>query len=280
MRIAHLSDLHFSKITYSPSQFFSKRWLGNLNLTLSRQRTFKTDHLFDLISLFKEHLIDHLIITGDLTTTSLESEFEQAAEFIQAFQKEGVTTHILPGNHDHYTQNAYKKQLFYRYFPSELSHKKVAKTCLGAGWWLVSLDTALATSLFSSRGEFSVTIEQELETTLLSIPPNEKIILANHFPIFNNDRHRKVLVRAEALANQLKRFPQVLLYLHGHTHRHCIADLRPNQLPIILESGSPSYLKHSSCHVLDIQNKGLDIHVFQHQNEKWNLAKKQHLRLV
>lgn len=281
MRIAHLSDLHFSKITFSPAQFFSKRWVGNINLLLSRRRAFDTRHLSSLVPLFKQLQVDHIVITGDLTTTSLEGEFEQAAELIASFEKEGITSHILPGNHDHYTQGAHQNHLFYRYFPSPLKEKRVAKTCLGKGWWLITLDTALATSLISSRGEFAPAIEQELKTVLGSIPPTEKIILANHFPLFNNDGPRKVLSRAGHLRTLISEFPQIVLYLHGHTHRQCIADLRFNHLPILLESGSCTYKKHSSWHLIDIQNKELQIQVFHHHAPgEWRITKQQSLGLL
>lgn len=49
LRCAHLSDLHFSEPTWSPSQFFSKRWLGNLNLLLARKKVYTPDNLGSLV---------------------------------------------------------------------------------------------------------------------------------------------------------------------------------------------------------------------------------------
>lgn len=275
MRIAHLSDLHFSKISFTMGQLFSKRWLGNLNLFVSRKKAFNTERLFPLVERLQQEKVDHLIVTGDLSTTSLEAEFAQALELIKAFQEVGIKTHILPGNHDHYTKKAYKNQLFYRYFPSELKEKGVYKTLLSPGWWLVSLDTALATSLFSSRGHFTLALEEALISLLNEIPTKDKIILANHFPLFGNDGPRKALLREKELRKVILKYPQIAFYLHGHTHRHSVADLRVNGLPIILESGSASHIENGSWNLLDISPKETRLQRFQFHEEKGWYASKQ-----
>jgi 3',5'-cyclic AMP phosphodiesterase CpdA len=274
LRLAHISDLHFSKLIWSPSQFFSKRWLGNLNLLLARKHTFDPDSLTTLFPVFHKLGVSAVLITGDLTSTSHEKEFVLAQSFIQNLQREKFRVFALPGNHDHYTKRAYQKKLFYQFFdasytPSKtestlnLKEDSITTTYLEQGWWLFALDTALATSLCSSQGYFSSELEQKLEKALQDLPEGHNVILMNHFPLFANESQRKSLVRKEALKHILERFPKIKLFLHGHTHRHCIADLRNSNLPIILDSGSTAKTNAGTWNLIDITAEGCDIELFK-----------------
>ncbi len=272
IRIAHISDLHFSKISFNPLQFFTKRWLGNFNSLFSRKKTFIADHLLSLPSLFSELNVDQLIISGDLTTTSRKKEFAQAKKFTDQCVKV-VPTFVIPGNHDHYTKKAYRDKIFYDYFPNtSLKNSGVSATSLGHKWWLVELDTTVPTPWLSSHGHFSIEMEKHLESVLKSIPQEDSVLLVNHFPFFNNEI-RKILNRADNLKKLLQQFPQVKLFLHGHTHRQTLADLRGNQLPIILDSGSTTHKHRGSWNLIDISDKGCDVHIYQLKNSSWEKTK-------
>jgi len=163
LRIAHISDLHFARVCFNPLQFLSKRWVGNFNSLLTRKNAFLPEKLFYLPDLFKKIQVDHIIISGDLTTTSLHKEFKAAKELVDALSKTGIPLYVIPGNHDHYTKSAYKKRIFYDYFPSSFDEKcpfnlkddGLTLKPLGNNWSLIALDTTLATPLFSSYGYFS-----------------------------------------------------------------------------------------------------------------------------
>ncbi len=277
IRLAHISDLHFSKLTWNPLQFCSKRWLGNLNLLLKRRDFFDPDLLTTLVPVFHEHQIDGVLITGDLTSTSHEEEFTLAQQFVEGLKREKFKVFTLPGNHDKYTKKACRDQTFYQFFnqghtPSDplaslrLKEDGVAATYFGHGWWLLTLDTALATSLVSSNGYFSPELEQTLEKSLSEIPSHHNLILANHFPIFSNESSRKSLIRKEALKKLIERFPKIRLFLHGHTHRHCIADLRSSNLPIFLDSGSTAQKAGGTWNLIDIIPSGCEVKVFKNTN--------------
>src|SRR5580698_9431521 len=147
-RFAHISDLHFSRLSFGPSQFFSKRWVGNLNLILNRKKKFDQTHLYTLIPLFQNLQINGVFITGDLTSTSHNSEFEMAKKFVDTLKEAGLKVFLIPGNHDHYTRKAFRDLIFYRYFNSvqhtddpmsffQLKDDKVSATFLGQNWWLL-----------------------------------------------------------------------------------------------------------------------------------------------
>lgn len=266
LRFIHMSDLHFAHPTWSFSQFFSKRWLGNLNLLFSQERDFLTDRLQPLSTLFKEKEVSHLIVSGDLTTTSLKREFAKAEKLLSEFKKVGIQTYVLPGNHDQYTRGAYKEKRFYDYFPSEMKERGLLVSKWNQQWWLVALDTAIATSLVSSQGLFSAELEKSLEEALSQIPKDASIILANHFPFFTHEPRRKRLQRGKELRALIERHPRIKLYLHGHTHRPTIADLRASNLPIILDCGSTPH-RTGSFHLIELSPQGCKIEPYKWDKE-------------
>ena len=267
MKIAHISDLHLSKISYDLRQFFSKRWLGNLNILISRKKKHKEKQLWELLKIWKDLEIDALIVTGDITSTSYEKEFLKAKFFFEKVSEICPKIYFLPGNHDHYTKKAHKEKIFYQYF----ENKKEKKDYPGKEYalkkdhieihplkphlWLILLDTALATSLLSSRGCFSKTLERNLISALKKIPENDSVIIANHFPFTKESNIRKTLLRKEFLKKIIEKHPNIRLYLQGHTHRQKILDLREQNLPLILDSGSSSHYKIGSWNLIEINEK-------------------------
>ncbi len=240
-----------------------------------RKHLHSHEKLESLPSLFHELGVDHILVCGDLSTTSHKKEFSKALKLVEEFERKGISVFTVPGNHDQYTRRAFREKIFYNYFGcSELSEKKVAAEELKDGWWLVRLDTAVATSWISSRGLFSLETESHLEETLSSLPKDSKVILMNHFPFFQHDSSRKNLERGSDLRALIQNFPNIKLYVHGHTHRHCIADLRSSGLPIILDSGS---VTSGVWNLIDLNKDGMKIQVFGWENS-WKYNRKMALK--
>lgn len=239
-----------------------------------------------MIKLFKEQRVDLVVISGDLTTTSLPEEFERAAAFIQQLKQEGLDVLAIPGNHDQYTRSAYRERLFYDYFPAKFSEMPlnlkedgIAVKELRDQWVIVALDTALATSPISSRGSFSKEIEEKLEETLNRLPENCSVILVNHFPCFDTDGPRKALARSAALRELLMLHPKVKLYLSGHTHRHAIGDLRPSNLPIVVDSGSTAHRHLGSFNLIEIERESCEIQPYFWKESVWQPSEKRNFKL-
>ena len=258
MKIAHLSDLHFLKRNWNPVHFFSKRWLGNLNSLLSRRIDFDHEKLASLPQVLKDQGVSLVLITGDLTTTSYRDEFVIAREFIGKIEALDMEVLCIPGNHDHYTRRAYQERLFYEYFksswdpsiPFTLKEDGVTAKKITEGWTLVGLDTACATSWIQSTGYFNPRTEAALREVLSSI--QENVILINHFPFFQHESPRKVLIRGEVLNSLIQEFPQVKIYCHGHTHRKCYAPLSP----VILDPGSTAHRKTGGWNLIHLLPEG------------------------
>lgn len=253
LRIVHLSDPHFSKITFHPSQFLSKRWMGNLNLLLFRNQAYQTKHLWHLPELFDSLEVEKVFITGDFSSTSLDAEFLEGQKFVQAFADVGLPTFTVPGNHDCYTSEAQKDKTYYSYFPSpDLKEKKVVCVSLGKKWWYIGLDCAVAAPLFCAYGLFTEEMERHVEEALSKIPENEHVIIGNHFPLYPHNRPKHDLKRAQSLQTLLKRYPQVKLYIHGHDHKYYLVDKQDEGLPLVLNSGSCAHKPDGTFYLIDL----------------------------
>ncbi|MBS0622664.1 MAG: metallophosphoesterase [Verrucomicrobia bacterium] len=272
IRLAHISDLHCYSPTYDPRQFFSKRWIGNFNALFNRRLQYDAAPSEALIALFNELNVNHVIISGDLTTTALGAEFETARRFVDNIESTNKQVYLVPGNHDTYTRASLKGKIFYKYFenqdlPFTMKEGGIALRPLGPRWWWIGMDTSVPTPLFSSIGRFSHSIEERLEEALQSIPPGDKVVLTNHFPMFSTIHHSHDMRRCDALRAQLIRWPCVKLYLHGHVHRQSIADHRASGLPIILNSGSCGFKRRATFHTIDLSEKSCLVRVYSRESQ-------------
>ncbi len=284
MRIAHLSDPHFSQFTMHPSQFLSKRWMGNFNFQLFRKKTYQTSHLWHLPQLLNALNVDVVFITGDFSSTSLDAEFEEGKKFIQAFQEQGLPTYVLPGNHDSYTRRVQRQRRFYDFFSScDLRTKRVECSPLQKGWWYVGIDCAVAAPLFCAYGNFSEETERHLVEALSTIPTTDRVIFCNHFPLFPGGHPLHDLKRVKALQKILQRFPQVVLYLHGHDHKYYIVDRQAEGFPFTLNSGSCAHRPNGTFFIVDLFEKECLVQQLlfaQNGNElAWNINWQKHYAL-
>ena len=71
LRIVHLSDIHFWRYALNPLRLLSKRFLGIASLLLGARRRFRLERVPELVARVKSLEADHILITGDLTTTAL-----------------------------------------------------------------------------------------------------------------------------------------------------------------------------------------------------------------
>ncbi len=277
MRLAQVGDFHFTRLTWNPFRLFSKRLLAQMNWLLLRKSHFYEEQMAPLPKLFEELGVDLVLMGGDFSTTALREEFEEAKKFVAKIRMPWLA---IPGNHDRYTGRSCKGLHFYRYFSHQrgeifdpiqfftLKEHRIEVHPLKAGWHLIALDTALATNPYSSEGLFSEKLEKYLNEVLRRIPKGDAIVLMNHYPFFQNDIPRHRLIRGEALQKILENEPRIRLYLHGHTHRHTVADLQVSGLPVVLDGGSCSQGKKGAWNLIDLTDEGCQVTSYR-WNHKW-----------
>lgn len=116
MRIIHLSDIHFWRYALHPMRLLSKRLVGTASLLMGRGRRFRLERVPDLVERVRSLNPDHVLITGDLTTTALADEFHHARTALSGLLDNPASVTIIPGNHDRYTLRAHRTRRFERYF--------------------------------------------------------------------------------------------------------------------------------------------------------------------
>ena len=239
-----------------------------MNVLFNRRLKYDADPNSAMVTLFRDLEVDHVIISGDITTTALKSEFAVGRAFAHELEANGMRVHAIPGNHDTYTRWSERHKIFYRYFERAPRHgfsmkdDKVGIKELDQGWWFIGVDTTVATRPFSAIGKFTPAIEAKLEEALAFIPQGDRVVLVNHFPMFNTIHHSHDMQRCDALRALLVRHPEVKLYLHGHVHRQSITDHRSSGLPIILNSGSCGFKRRPTLHVIDLTDAQVKIRVY------------------
>ncbi len=107
MKIIHFSDIHTGGYIRSVGAFFDKRIIGTLNYKLRRKRHVKWEYLDKAIKIIKEEKPDYIINTGDLTSVSEASEFNEAIERLKPItDDESIEFLNVPGNHDFYIKKS------------------------------------------------------------------------------------------------------------------------------------------------------------------------------
>lgn len=109
-------------------------FLRDVALLINQSSAAGREALFDSL---RQKRIDHLLITGDLSTSSRHAEFKTIAQELRRHGWEGDRLTILPGNHDRIGFDGYSN--FEQHFPAKLP----AVRELAPGVVLVGLDSTM-----------------------------------------------------------------------------------------------------------------------------------------
>src|SRR5271166_3018009 len=99
LRLIHVSDIHFWQYALNPLQLFSKRLLGMASLLVRRARRFRLERVHEVVDRVISLNPDHILITGDLTTTALPAEFRAARRALGHLLNDPERVTVIPGNH-------------------------------------------------------------------------------------------------------------------------------------------------------------------------------------
>jgi 3',5'-cyclic AMP phosphodiesterase CpdA len=270
LRLVHLSDIHFWQYEFNPLRLLSKRLVGTASLLLGRARRFRLERAPELVKRVCSIGPDHILITGDLSTTALPGEFRAARSTLAAWLKDPARVTIIPGNHDRYTIRAHRSRRFEHFF-GEFSPQRAYP-------WLRWIDDRTAIlgldptqSGITARGRLS---RQQLARAAQLLNESGRIprlIVACHYPAavppqYRHEFARKPLANARELVEWLATIgPHI--FCCGHVHAAWAAQPPgiPNQLS--LNPGAPLISDRSGRHppgFLEVTLSGPDVSVVHH----------------
>ncbi|PYV11235.1 MAG: metallophosphoesterase [Acidobacteria bacterium] len=271
MRIVHISDLHFWHITLHPRELVSKRLLGMCNLVLSRARKYRMSSMPLVVERIRALEPDHVLVTGDLTSTALEEEFEAARRALERLEPDASRLTVIPGNHDRYTRESARRRLFEAYFGEFAPARDYpwVKPC-GEETLILALDPTHPNPI-SALGTIS-TSQLERAAALLDCRRRpERLLVACHYPIALPVGIVETRGHGLRGIKDLQRFVSRYgpnIYCHGHIHASWA--FTPQFLPetLCLNPGAALKLRRRSrvsASLLEIVLEGADVAVRHHR---------------
>ena len=222
MRIALLGDIHHYRLFVPPWRLMSKRLVGQTNLWLNRRRCFNRTLLMMALNRIASIKPDLLLLSGDLTTTSLEAEFADIAAVLEPLSGR-IPIVAVPGNHDRYTFGAARHRRMEQMLPSIVPQQFPHFRKLTGRWHLLALDGAKP-NVMSARGRLGEDQLRACRQYASQLTKEDGLIVLCHYPIKSPPRALPItwdhkLADSGRLRRLLVRCPARLLYLHGHIHR-------------------------------------------------------------
>lgn len=271
MRIVHLSDIHVWQYSFNPLRLINKRAVGMVELLTGRSRRFRLERLHAVVARVLGLAPDHVLITGDLTTTALPDEFRAARAALADLLIDSARVTVIPGNHDRYTTGSVRYRQFEEWFGVFAPP--------GPYPWLRPLDDQTAIlGLDATRSHISaqgyLPPEQLERARALVADPQarpRRLIVANHYPVV-----APAAYAAELAPKRLKNTAEVgrwlatlgpHLHCCGHVHAAWafVPGIIPNQL--CLNAGAPLLRDPTGLRppgFLEIVLKDQDVSVVQH----------------
>jgi 3',5'-cyclic AMP phosphodiesterase CpdA len=258
-RLAAISDIHVFDVdgfwNENILEFFNLRILGLLNILFLRgPERFSVQVLAKAIEDMHEMRIDHLILAGDITNLSLESEFATASKVVSVFGPPSTIT-AVPGNHDVYNRGELKRKLFQKYFGAYAVSDIPVDSPRGDGFpilqkrgnvALIGLNTALPGSARGMVGRRQWHAAEEMMERASHILNSVHLkVLVLHHPAQNPVVRGLPWIRE--IGHDLKDWKSVAqfcrkysidLVVHGHNHIPYQGLLDGSPHTLVCESGS------------------------------------------
>src|SRR5262249_2899406 len=222
---------------------------------------------------------DHLLITGDLTTTALPAEFRAARAALAGLLHEPDRVTIVPGNHDRYTLRAHRSRRFEEYLGAYSPGQPYP-------WLRMSvsepgiLGLAPTRAGVSARGKLPGSQLLRAAELVAGASGLASLVIACHYPVATPPEHahdyaRKPLVNAGEIRQWLRTIgPHLFCCGHVHAAWAHQPDSIPNQL--CLNPGAPLLRDRSAGRLpgfLEIALERSDVTVRHHvwTGESWQV---------
>lgn len=244
MRLALIGDIHKYRLFVPPWHLLGKRLVGQANLWLNRRHCFDHRLLDGVIEQALSIKPDLVLLSGDLTTTSLDGEFQDVAQILEPLTSRYPTV-IVPGNHDRYTFTSARKRVMEAMLPNLVPDEWPHFRQLTPRWHLLALDSAVP-RILNSRGRVGLNQIRKIRRFTENLTAQDGLVVLCHYPLKSPPRSLPLtwdhkLADSFRLRRVLTRCPARLIYLHGHIHRPwCWQPRRSNQAHFTyINAGSP-----------------------------------------
>jgi 3',5'-cyclic AMP phosphodiesterase CpdA len=271
LRIIHLSDVHIWRYSYNPFHLLNKRAVGIASLIAGRAAHFRLERLAAVVERAQGLKADHVLITGDLTTTALKAEFVEARRALAPLLSDPSRATVIPGNHDRYTTGSVRTRAFELNFGAYAPSERFP--------WLRYLDPETAIlgldptrSHLSAKGLLppsQLAMAREILESL-GTPPR-RLIVACHYPVVAPPSQAAELnFKRMRNAHDVRAWLATVgphLYCCGHVHAAWA--FRPPALPqqLSLNSGAPLLRDKTGLRppgFLEIELHDRDVSVLHH----------------
>lgn len=279
-RLAHISDIHLGPLPpISKRELASKRITGYINWKRNRSKHQDQNITATLIKYMHGLKPNHQVITGDLINLGLDSEIENARQWLEKSVTPRDTT-IICGNHDAYVRGSLAKSLeawspwiagdknqtikTNKDFPSVRRRRNIS---------IISCNSARASAPFLATGYFkydqAIRLKEILEVERKI--GQCRIVIIHHAPFPNaTPKHKRLL--------GLNNFLQVIktegaeLILHGHTHLDTHSQIKgPNSnVPVICVPAAYQWAGHKK------PASGINIYNIQKVEDTWKIEVERH----
>lgn len=240
-RLAHISDVHLGPLPdIAMRQLASKRITGYVNWRVNRHRHHGAGTVEDIVASIAEHEPSHLAITGDLINLGLDSEIEQAREWLSTLGPPDDIS-VVPGNHDAYVPGSFHRACD-AWRPWMEDDKPATKPHpfpylrVRGNIALIGVSSARASAPFMATGYFRN--HQALALTALLEQTERdglcRVIMIHHPPVRRATAFHKRLVGIDRFQRVVRKCGADLV-LHGHTHLPTLSWIRgaAGKVPVV-----------------------------------------------
>lgn len=282
MRFLHTSDIHLLDLRgATPWSFLNKRITGGINLALRRGRQHDARLFEAMMSLGGELEVERVVVTGDITNLSLESEFALCQ---RVFTTLPVPVTVVPGNHDAYTPAAVRDRLFERYMMPFMDGERHGDEVYPflmreGGVAFIGVSSAVATLPFSATGRVGRPQLERLATMLQTAKSEGlvRVVLIHHPPTPGVSKARHDLLDMADFGRVIAEHGAELV-LHGHEHR-CVETFLPgpdHDVPVHgIAAGtslSPKPLRRASFSIYEVGPNGLQRDLYAWNGSSFDLT--------
>lgn len=252
MRMALIGDIHAYKLGVAPWRLLNRRIVGQINLWAVRRKQFDMSLLPHVVQRIEAVDPHWLMMSGDLTTTSLKAEFNFVADNINRLPGQ-IKVCMVPGNHDRYTFSAHRLKVMEKHFREVIDEAYPRFEPLTDAWHLLALDSAVP-RVTTSRGRLGRRQMEDAKEHLRQLDPGTGLVVISHYP-FDVPQGKPAgwghqLEDAMRLRELLASHEGPVLYLHGHIHEPWCWRVDDKDLHhvVCINAGSPTMMGRTHPH--------------------------------